>query len=110
MPPTKQMLVQFWNDLIEELERRLHDEGIDVQLVLSRNKQNGSAQKVYYTPHGLRVAGLTALAEQGVPIEVLSKVVAGHKSILMTIYYIKYHPSHISDVLNEAGRKIENST
>ncbi|PVZ66788.1 VPA1269 family protein [Pelagibaculum spongiae] len=110
MPPTKQALVQFWNDLIEELEIRLHAEGVDVQLVLTRNKQSGYVQSCYYTPHCLRVAGLTALAEKGVPLEVLSKIVAGHKSILMTLYYIKHHPSHITEILNEASKKVEDST
>lgn len=107
MPPSNSVLNNFWLKLMEELERQLHDEGIDCQIIINRNKKTGAPQQALYTPHGLRVAGLTSLAQQGVPIDILSKIVAGHKSILMTIYYLKYHPSHISEVLNEASRDLE---
>ncbi|MFM2597725.1 VPA1269 family protein [Vibrio fortis] len=107
MPPTNRNLHEFWVKLMAELERRLHEEGIDCQIILTRNKINNTPQSALYTPHGLRIAGLTSLAQQGVPIEVLSKIVAGHKSILMTIYYVKYHPSHITDILNKASRDLE---
>ncbi|MCB5359272.1 MULTISPECIES: VPA1269 family protein [Vibrio] len=107
MPPTIRMLHEFWVKLMDELERRLHDEGVDCQIIISRNKNTNAPQQALYTPHGLRLAGLTSLAQQGVPIEVLSKVVAGHKNILMTIYYQKFHPSHISEVLNDASRDLE---
>lgn len=104
MPPTERSIGLFWNAAMDELEKRLQSEGLDIQLVLNRN-EHGQAQEVLYTPHSLRVAGLTSLAEQGVPIEVLSKLVAGHKSILMTIYYIKHDYAHITEVLNEASHK-----
>ena len=104
MPPTERSIGLFWNAAMDELEKRLRSEGLDIQLVLNRN-EHGQAQEVLYTPHSLRVAGLTSLAEQGVPIEVLSKLVAGHKSILMTIYYIKHDYAHITEVLNEASHK-----
>ncbi|MFH4663673.1 VPA1269 family protein [Vibrio cidicii] len=107
MPPSNRMLHEFWVKLMDELEKRLHDEGIDCQLILTRNKITGAPQQALYNPHGLRLAGLTSLAQQGVPIEVLSKIVAGHKSILMTIHYLKYHPSHISELLSEASRDLE---
>ncbi|MGL6315690.1 VPA1269 family protein [Vibrio sp. WXL103] len=107
MPPTIRMLHEFWVNLMDELEKRLHDEGVDCQIIISRNKKTNAPQQALYTPHGLRLAGLTSLAQQGVPIEILSKVVAGHQSILMTIYYQKFHPSHISEVLNEASRDLE---
>lgn len=107
MPPTIRMLHEYWVKLMDELEKRLHVEDVDCQIIITRNKSTGAPQQALYSPHGLRVAGLTALAQQGVPIEILSKVVAGHKSILMTIYYLKYHPSHITEVLNEASRDLE---
>ncbi|GEA22193.1 hypothetical protein VH1807_contig00022-0140 [Vibrio harveyi] len=107
MPPTIRNLHEFWLKLMDELEKRLHDDGIDCQIILTRNKNTKAPQSSLYTPHGLRVAGLTSLAQQGVPIEVLSKIIAGHKSLLMTIYYVKYHPSHITEILNKASRDLE---
>lgn len=106
-PPTDNQLRHYWNKLMEELERRLQEEGHDVEIILRRHPTTGAPETSLFTPHGLRVAGLTALAEAGVPIEVLSKIVAGHASILMTLYYVKLDPGHISDQLNLAKKTIE---
>jgi len=106
-PPSDNQMRVYWNKLMGELERRLKEEGHDVEIVLKRNPVTNQPEKTIFTPHGLRVAGLTALAESGVPIEVLSKVVAGHSTILMTLYYIKMDPGHISDQLNQAKKSIE---
>ncbi|EOB6396893.1 VPA1269 family protein [Vibrio vulnificus] len=107
MPPTNRSLHEFWVKLMAELERRLHEDGVECTIILTRNKTTNAPQSALYTPHSLRIAGLTSLAQQGVPIEVLSKIVAGHKSILMTIYYLKYHPSHITEILNKASHDLE---
>ncbi|TNI15055.1 VPA1269 family protein [Aeromonas veronii] len=105
VPPTEHSLVQYWNIAMAELEKQLNEEGLDIQLVLNWNEV-GQPQSVFFTPHGLRVAGLTSLAEQGVPIDVLSKLVAGHKSLTMTFYYIKHSAEHVTEILNEASYKI----
>lgn len=105
VPPTERSLVQYWNLAMAELEKQLNEEGLDIQLVLNWNEV-GQPQLVFFTPHGLRVAGLTSLAEQGVPIDVLSKLVAGHKSLTMTLYYIKHSVAHVTEILNEASHNI----
>lgn len=105
-PPTDNKLLAFWRLLMDELETRLRDQGVDATIILSRNASGGPLTS-HYTMHGLRVAGLTAFAEAGVPIEILSKLVAGHASILMTIYYLKYNAAHVTDILQEARQKIE---
>ncbi|MFG6580390.1 VPA1269 family protein [Sulfitobacter sp. 1A13191] len=105
-PPTDHRLLSFWRLLLDELEKRLQDEGEDALLIASRNASGGPLS-VYFGPHGLRVAGLTAFAEAGVPIEILSKLVAGHASILMTIYYLRYTPAHVTDLLSVAREKVE---
>jgi hypothetical protein len=105
-PTSDALLFKFWHMLMAELERRLNEEGEDVTVVLGHD-QNGTPCKSLFTPHGLRVSGLTSLAEQGVPIEVLSKIIAGHANILMTLHYIKYSPGYITEVLNEARHKAD---
>ncbi|UWP88444.1 VPA1269 family protein [Aliiroseovarius crassostreae] len=105
-PPTDNKLHAFWRLLMDELERRLNAQGEDAVIVLSRNA-SGGPMTAQYTMHGLRVAGLTAFAEAGVPIEVLSKLVAGHASVLMTIYYLKYNTAHVTDILESARLKFE---
>jgi hypothetical protein len=105
-PPTDNKLIGFWRLLMDELERRLNAEGEEATIILSRNASGGPLT-AHYTMHGLRVAGLTAFAEAGVPIEILSKLVAGHASILMTIYYLKYSAAHVTDILESARLKFE---
>lgn len=105
-PASNSKLTLFWHRLMEKLQSVLRAEGQEVTIVINYGK-NGQPCRSLFTPHGLRVAGLTALYEQGVPIEILSKVVAGHASILMTIYYIKLTPFKISATLNEARRNAD---
>lgn len=108
-PPTNNVLMKFWWSLMDELEKRLRLEGDDSEIVLKRNESTGQVEQAIFSPHGLRATGLTALSEAGVPIEILSKIIAGHSSILMTIYYIKYNSGHITEVLNSAKKSIEDN-
>jgi len=105
-PPTDNRLYAFWRLLMDELERRLTAKGEDCRIIATRNRSGGPLTS-YYNMHGLRVAGLTSFAEAGVPVEILSKLVAGHASILMTFYYLKYTTAHVTDLLDEAKLEIE---
>lgn len=107
LPPTYMQCFTFWNELMAELERRLQAEGEDVKIVEKWNKTTGQPQQTAFNIHGLRVATLTAFAEAGVPIEVLSKIVAGHSSILMTIYYLKFNEASISQLLCDKALEIK---
>lgn len=109
-PATNNQLMRFWWLLMEELEKRVQAEGHDVTIITKRNSTTNQPERSIFTPHGLRVAGLTSLAEAGVPIEVISKIIAGHSTILMTIYYIKYSNGHITDILSKAKRDLENKS
>lgn len=106
-PPADYLTFRFWHLLMAELERRLNEMGEDV--VITTGWTANLPSKSIFTPHSLRGSGLTALAEAGVPIEVLSKVVAGHASVLMTLGYIKYNNAYISNVLDDARLKLEQS-
>jgi hypothetical protein len=105
-PPSYAAVHSFFNDALEELERRLNKENPDrpVKLITGRDASK-APNKAIYTIHGMRSSTLTELHLAGVPIEVLSKVVAGHASILMTLNYIKLDPLHVSQVLTEARLK-----
>ena len=107
-PSADWLLNRFWLALMDELERRLKAQGEDVSIITNR-ATNGEPQSSIFTPHGLRVTGLTAFVENGVPIDILSKIIAGHASILMTLYYIKHTPAHISEMLSSAQKKIEDN-
>ena len=49
----------------------------------------------------MRSSNLTSFYMAGVPIEILSKVVAGHASILMTLQYTKFEPVHVNEILTQ---------
>lgn len=106
LPISNQRLRSFFILLMERLQTELQKRGIrnadgsEIVIVTSYIRNQPSAS--IFDPHSLRVTGITALAKAGVPIEILSKIVAGHTSILMTLWYSKYEISYISDVLSKA--------
>jgi hypothetical protein len=70
------------------------------------SKQQLRTHIIYETEHdlhSLRVTGISNLAEAGVPIEFISKVMAGHSTIFMTIYYSKIDPRKIREHLEQAN-------
>jgi len=103
-PPNIRKTGEFWQLLMAELERRLALEanGGPYPKLVKRQEKTGQAYAAKYNPHGLRVAGLTMMLAKKIPIEIISKLIAGHKSILMTLYYMKFEPSQVNELLSEA--------
>ncbi|WAJ28904.1 VPA1269 family protein [Antarcticirhabdus aurantiaca] len=102
--PNNRMTNQFWQFLMAELERRHNIENPDDPLsIVNRPEKypNGQPHGAVFKPHGMRVAGITALAEAGVPITIISKFVAGHDTILMTLYYYHLRPELIHQLIAE---------
>ncbi len=101
----------LWSKLLAELARRCAARG--ETLVDGRPLQftvPGSARTTLYPLHSLRVSLLSSLALDGdVPLVVLSKLVAGHSRLVMTLYYTKVGVTHMTGVLNEASSKLEES-
>lgn len=103
----------FWAQLLEELERRVANrgetlaDGERIRFVHHNGQRTAAAN---YDLHTLRVSLITAYAtEGGVPIQILAKCVAGHASILMTLYYNKPGPAFVSAKLADAQDKIQQS-
>jgi len=102
-PPTYKTLLQFFYDALEELERRLNADDPETPIVIiTQRDRSGAPRKSVFTMHGMRSSILTSLLNEGVPIAVLSKLVAGHATILMTLRYAKYEPAHVSQILTKA--------
>lgn len=53
------------------------------------------------------MVGLIVMVENGVFIEVLSKIIVGYVLILMMFYYIVYFDRKVIEVLNGVRKKIE---
>ena len=114
-PISEFRLVNFWKLLQVELERRLINAGevgpdgrpiLLVQRKLSSTGDMTALGACTYDLHSLRVTMITALADAGVDPQILMKVV-GHSTVIMTLYYRKISPTHISEQLNEAQQKLE---
>ena len=101
----------FWSLLLQELENRVAargeslPDGSPLRFVV---QTSSNFPKALYDLHTLRVSLITALAvDGGVPLHILSKCVAGHATILMTLYYTKPGPAHISESLAAAQQKLQ---
>jgi hypothetical protein len=78
------------------------------EIVLSEVKGSLNILSGYfskYTPHSMRVSLITAYVEEfGLPIEIIMKV-AGHSSIIMSIYYIKSNPESLRQSFDEGEKR-----
>ncbi|MEF3022383.1 VPA1269 family protein [Vibrio mimicus] len=112
-PPTKLLITKMWNQLMMEIQCRLDAEGADYSVIsqeklekFRNNVGGGNSYISYLTPHCTRVTGITRLEEFGVPIHIISKLIAGHANVRTTYRYTKYDKSYINDRITEAQAKI----
>lgn len=106
-PVSYHIFIQFFMDALDELERRLRDEDADSEITIITDRDSaGQPRKAIFTMHGMRSSNLTSLYMAGVPIGILSKFIAGHATILMTLRYTKFDPAHVSEVLEDARSKV----
>lgn len=107
-PVTDGRVRVLWLVLQAEVERRLRASNENVQLVKTWDS-SGTKPKpavAVFDLHTLRVTMISALYKQGVPAEVLMKVV-GHASVLMTLYYVKFSPEEITQQIDAAQLAIQ---
>lgn len=98
-------LEPLWYKLILELQKQcelLEDNEKGQELKFVKNKHT-----TFYPLHSLRVSLITAYAlEGGVPMPILSKCIAGHARLVMTLYYTKAGITYVSEKMNEAEQKM----
>lgn len=99
-------LKHLWYKLLLDLQNRcesLGDLKEEKSLKFVKNKQTAT----YYPLHSLRVSLVTAYAlEGGVPMPILSKCIAGHARLIMTLYYTKAGITYVSEKMNEAEQRM----
>ncbi len=110
LPIADGMLDHTWYAVLEELENRLrlngkvNRDGTPIQLV----HPNRKSKRTYFPPHSVRVSLVTALADAGVPLTILMRLV-GHSRLAMTIYYRKRGEAetvqHLSNALEQLKEK-----
>ncbi|MGE8391855.1 MAG: VPA1269 family protein [Pseudomonas sp.] len=107
-------LPNLWYRLLSTLEDRVADRGHTLSdgsrlrfVKPPDSKSNVLPFKTDFPLHSLRVSLLTCYAMEGrVPIQVLSKLIAGHSRIIMTLHYIRPTPAMVSQVMDVASGRI----
>ncbi|WP_327205803.1 VPA1269 family protein [Rhizobium beringeri] len=103
VPPSGTRLYKAFLALMLEVEMEWNAINPDDQVtIITRYSAKGEPERCLYTLHGLRVRGITNLYLAGIPIEIISKIVAGHATVAMTLYYLKLQPAEISNRLSAA--------
>lgn len=106
----------FWYQLLLTLENQLAEQGntLDngerLKLVVDYPEGTGKRNKVatLFPLHSLRVSLITAYTmDTQLPLPVISKLLAGHTRLLMTIYYNKITPSVMAEKMNEAHGELD---
>jgi hypothetical protein len=69
--------------------------------------QPDTQMTTYYPLHSLRVSLITAYAlEGGVPMAILSKCIAGHARLIMTLYYTKAGITYCTETMDAATKRL----
>ncbi|MCG9560399.1 integrase family protein [Vibrio chagasii] len=101
----------FWYQLLLTLENQLAergntlDNGKRLKLVVDYPEGTlvGAKVATLFPLHSLRVSLITAYTmDTQLPLPVISKLLAGHTRLLMTIYYNKITPSVMAEKMDEA--------
>lgn len=107
LPLGKQSIEPLWYKLLHCLEQKVNYTATNDAEKNLKFVHEHSAITTYYPLHSLRVSLITAFAlEGGVPMPVLSKCIAGHARLVMTLYYTKMGISYVTDTMKKADTEI----
>lgn len=105
----------FWYQLLLALENQLAEQGNTLEngerlkLVFDYpDETKGTKVATRFPLHSLRVSLITAYTmDTQLPLPVISKLLAGHARLLMTIYYNKITPSVMAEKMDEAQGELD---
>lgn len=117
-PIIEMAISTLWYKLLQQLEKNLLvtketlSDGTKLRLVHDYGLDHHKTQtKTEFPLHSLRVSLITSyIVDARLPIPVVSKLLAGHSRIIMTIYYTKLTPVVMSDKMAEAERLLNNKS
>jgi len=104
-PLDKDSVKTLWYKLLARLERRCadRDEALDNGTPLRFVDPDGMG--TVFPLHALRVSLISYfILDLKLPIAVVSKMIAGHATIIMTLYYTKFGKAYMREVLSEAEK------
>lgn len=108
-------LSTFWYQLLLTLEKKLAQnrhllsDGSFLKLVeeYPQGTVEGNKSTTLFPLHSLRVSLITAYTmDTALPLPVISKLLAGHTRLIMTIYYNKITPSVMAHKMEEAEQEL----
>lgn len=110
-PIAAPLLGRIWYELLLCLEEQLAEQGVSLdngdrlKLVNDYPETTSKSDRIstLFPLHSLRVSLITAYSmDTQLPLPVISKLLAGHTRLLMTIYYNKITPSTMAEKMDEA--------
>lgn len=109
-PVSYERFNDFFKLLQVEAERRFNNtqygRKTPIRLII-RAGDNKTPKETLFTPHCLRVTGITQFAIAGLPPSVIAEALSGHHSLVMNLYYTKFTPSLINKLISEKVNEIE---
>lgn len=111
-------ITTLWYKLLLQLERNLFTSGhtlpngTALRLVHDYGKDyKKNKTKTEFPLHSLRVSLITSyIMDAKLPIPVVSKLLAGHTRMIMTIYYTKITPAIMKEKMSEADKLLNNNS
>jgi Putative integrase len=111
-------LRNLWYKLLAQLESNLKTSGETLSdgtaLRLAHDygdDYKGEKKKTEFPPHSLRVSLITCYAmDAKVPLPIISKLLAGHSRLLMTVYYTKLTPAVMKEKMEDADKQLEDKS
>ena len=103
-PVNRDKLFDYWSLLLATAEDELGAQGRKVALTTEREVSKGPGKRpvvkrlAAYDIHTLRVSGISALIEAGMPPDMVQDI-AGHATVVMTLYYNKIKASRLNEAL-----------
>ncbi|HDS1574813.1 TPA: hypothetical protein QEL19_001252 [Stenotrophomonas maltophilia] len=109
-PVSSAKMEALWVLLCGEAQVEWSRRGTPLRLLTQRSGGRADAKRAIHDLHSLRVSGITSLYLKGVPVEIISKYIAGHASIAMTLHYEASDPREIRRRLHAYQHRSESNS
>lgn len=111
-------IVRLWYKLLHQLEQNLFasgdtlSNGAALRLVHDYGEDHKASKwKTKFPLHSLRVSLITCyIMDAKLPLPVVSKLLAGHSRIIMTVYYTKLTPAVMKEKMTEADKLLDDKS
>lgn len=104
MPVTRNRLQFMFRETLLEADRIQQSVSAFPKPLIKKTGKN--TYETDYDLHSLRVSGITNLLEADVPLEIVSRFMAGHHSLIMTLWYDKIDLKRVRDTLRRAHDRL----